>query len=126
MDLPRYEPPCDRHAAVAAGVAPLIVLVGFTAVVSRWMAPDTAAAIGLACIAWVVYELTAFQRRLEDYNRDWTRRHLRGRSPQSLRAWADADETPPATRDFLRVHLAEVHAGEPAAEQSLHLNGTPR
>jgi hypothetical protein len=106
MDLPRYEPPCDRHAAVAAGVAPLIVLLVFTAVVARWMDVDTAAAIVLASAVWVIHELTAYQRRLDDYNRDFSRRHLRRLSPQALLHWAEAEDTPDTTRDLIRSHLA--------------------
>ena len=51
-----------QRAAVAVGVAPMGVLLGFTAVVSGFIEADTALAVFATCTAWVVYELYRYQR----------------------------------------------------------------
>lgn len=54
-----------QRAAVAVGIAPLLVLLAFTAVVSGLIEPDTGVAIFAACTAWVVYEMYRYQDRLD-------------------------------------------------------------
>ena len=62
---PPYQPPPSRHATMAAGLAPLLVLLAFTAVVSGFIEPDTGVAVFVACTAWVVYEMYRYQDRLD-------------------------------------------------------------
>ncbi|MBL8308559.1 MAG: hypothetical protein JNM33_17830 [Rubrivivax sp.] len=54
-----------QRASVAVGVAPLLVLLAFTAVVSGLIDPDLGVAIFAACTAWVVYEMYRYQDRLD-------------------------------------------------------------
>ena len=54
-----------QRASVAVGIAPLLVLLAFTAVVSGLIEPDTGVAIFAACTAWVVYEMYRYQDRLD-------------------------------------------------------------
>ena len=99
--LPHYSPPNQQRAALAAGVAPLVVLLTFTALVIRWMDLDTGLAIFAACTAWVVCEMHVFQATLDGYNEDYVSRHLAWRSSDALQALAQVPGTPPATRDFV-------------------------
>jgi hypothetical protein len=106
MDLPPYQPPCDRHASVAVGLAPLFLLATFAALVIRWMDFDTAVAIALACTVWVGYEMTMYQRRLDTYNRHYVDRYLRWRSSEALLRWAGQSGTSEPTRDFIHRFVA--------------------
>ncbi len=54
-----------QRASVAVGIAPLLVLLAFTAVVSGLIDPDLGVAIFAACTAWVVYEMYRYQDRLD-------------------------------------------------------------
>ena len=51
-----------RRASVAVGLAPLGVLLGFTAVVAGWIEPDIGLAVFATCTAWLVYEMYRYQR----------------------------------------------------------------
>ncbi|HEY6513307.1 MAG TPA: hypothetical protein VI032_15085 [Burkholderiaceae bacterium] len=67
MILPAAEPPSDRRASVAVGLAPIFVAVVFTLIASRLIAFDTGVAIFLACTVWVVYEMLDYQRAIDAY-----------------------------------------------------------
>lgn len=54
-----------QRASVAVGIAPLLVLLAFTAVVSGLIDPDIGVAVFAACTAWVVYEMYRYQDRLD-------------------------------------------------------------
>ena len=54
-----------QRASVAVGVAPLLVLLAFVAVVGGLIEPDIGVAIFAACTAWVVYEMYRYQDRLD-------------------------------------------------------------
>jgi len=54
-----------QRASIAVGLAPLLVLLAFTAVVSGLIEPDTGVAVFAACTAWVVYEMYRYQDRLD-------------------------------------------------------------
>ena len=54
-----------QRASIAVGLAPLLVLLAFTAVVSGFIEPDTGVAVFAACTAWVVYEMYRYQDRLD-------------------------------------------------------------
>jgi hypothetical protein len=106
MDLPDYQPPDDSRAGVAAGLAPLLVLWGFVAVVMRWMDPDTGLVALLACALWVAYEMHHYQRGIDRYNADYVRRHLAWRSTDTLEGLAHGGRLPEPTRAFVHQYLA--------------------
>ena len=54
-----------QRAAIAVGLAPLLVLLAFTAVVIGFIEPDIGVAVFAACTAWVVYEMYRYQDRIE-------------------------------------------------------------
>jgi len=68
MILPAYEPPSDRRASVAVGLAPVFVAVVFTLILAGLIAFDTGVAIFLACTVWVVYEMLDYQRAVDAYH----------------------------------------------------------
>jgi hypothetical protein len=105
MPLPRYAPPLTHHATVAAGLAPLAVLLTFTLVVTRLIDADTGLAVLAASTLWVAIEMHAHQRRLDSYNADYVQRHLAWRTSATLRALANSEVTDPATRDFVERYV---------------------
>jgi hypothetical protein len=118
MNVPAYDPPSHQRASVAAGFAPLIVLVTFTLLVTRLIDADTFFAWAAATTVWVCWELHDFQRALDAYDADYARRHLAWRSPASIEALI-ADErvnaaTRAAARRFLHGGRAPLHGGRDA------------
>jgi len=105
MHVPAYEPPSHQRASVAAGGAPLILLITFTLLVSRVIDPDTFFAWVIASAIWVCWELHDFQRALDRYDDDYTTRHLAWRSPASIEALLADDALSAATRAFVRRFL---------------------
>lgn len=103
--LPDYEPPQQRRAALAAGLAPLIVLLVFTGIVMRWLAVDTGLAVLLACTLWVAHEMHGFQRAVDAYNADYVTRHLRWRRDDSIAELIDSPATGEPARAFARRFL---------------------
>ena len=99
--LPDYQPPNAQRASLAVGVAPLLVLVTFTLLVSRVIEADTAFATFAACTIWVIYEMSAFQRLLDGYNRRYVSAHLEWRSSEALLAMIGDAGVHPATREFV-------------------------
>lgn len=99
--LPDYLPPNARRACVAAGAAPLLVLIAFTLLVGRVIDPATAFAGFAACTVWVIHEMTVFQRTLDEYNRRYVRDHLEWRDSAALLALVQHEACHPPTRDFV-------------------------
>jgi hypothetical protein len=93
MILPAYEPPSDRRASVAVGLAPVFVVVVFTLIVSRLIAFDTGVAIFLACTVWVVYEMLDYQRAVDAYHQQCVQGQPAWRGSEALDALA-LDATP--------------------------------
>jgi hypothetical protein len=108
--LPEYRPPAGQRAAMAAGLAPLLVLVTFTLIVSGALAVDTGMAVFAASTCWVVYELTDFQRSIDTYNCDYATSNLAWRSSAMLQAWLAAPRADPATSEFVLRFLASDRA----------------
>ena len=102
---PRYAPPVIQRAVVAAGLAPLLVLAVFFAVLSRLLAVDTGLAALLACSVWVCVEMQAHQHTLGHYNAQFVQRHLAWRSSASLAALAADTQLDAGTRGFIQRHL---------------------
>jgi hypothetical protein len=103
--LPTYEPPSSQRATVAAGAAPLLVLLTFVLIVARAIDVDTGMAVFLASAVWVVVEMDGFQRAIDDYNAQFVVSHLAWRSSDTLREWAGMPAADPATRDFVQRFL---------------------
>lgn len=104
--LPDYCPPNHQRASLAVGLAPLLVLLTFTAVVIRLMDVSTAMAVFAACTVWVVYEMHAYQAGVDGYNADYVARHLAWRSSDTLLALAQAPGTPEPTAAFVGRFVA--------------------
>lgn len=104
--LPDYAPPDAYRASLAAGAAPLAVLLVFVLVVARLMSIPAAFATLATLTLWVAWELHAFQRRMDAYNRRYAEAHLAWRSSAALLALVDADGAHAATRRFVRAYLA--------------------
>ncbi|MFO1222207.1 MAG: hypothetical protein U1E90_03815 [Burkholderiaceae bacterium] len=68
---PHPDPPSDRSANLAFTLAPMFAAVVFALILSGLIAFDTGVAIFLACTAWVVYEMTSYQRALDAYHQQW-------------------------------------------------------
>lgn len=113
MILPAYEPPSDRRASVAVGLAPVFVLVVFALIVTRLIHFDTGLAILLACTVWVVYEMHGYQRTLDAYNQDYVQANLAWRSPATLEAMADAQGAQPETSAFVRRFIDDGRTPQP-------------
>jgi hypothetical protein len=103
--LPPYRPPNQQRAGLAAGLAPILVLLAFTVVVMRWMDPETGLAVFAACTVWVVHEMHSFQRSTDRYNAEFVQRHLAWRSCETLRLLAAEPATCERTRQFVSRFL---------------------
>jgi hypothetical protein len=55
-----------HRASLAVGLAPFLVLLAFTAVVSGLIDAEIGVAVFAACTAWVVYEMHRYQGSLDD------------------------------------------------------------
>jgi hypothetical protein len=85
-----HEPPSDRRARVAMGVTPMLVVAVFALVGVGLVEFEAGVAVALACAVWVVYELHACQREIDDYNLQAARSHG---------AWRGGDAADAMTRD---------------------------
>jgi hypothetical protein len=101
LKLPDYAPPNTQRALVAVALAPLIVLLAFTLIVTRLIDPDTGFAWFAACSIWVVYEMHDYQRIIDAYNAQYVTAHLSWRSSQALAALVAVEGTAAPTRDFV-------------------------
>lgn len=106
MLLPDYRPPSDQRASIAVGLAPLFVLIAFAAIVTRVIDADTGFAIFVACTLWVVYEMHDYQTTIDRYNQEYVEANLCWRTPATLESIANADATPPPTREFVQRFLS--------------------
>lgn len=105
MKLPTYDPPSPQKACVAVALAPIVVLLAFTAVVIQFIDPDTCFATFLACAIWVIFELHDHQRSVDAYNLAYVEAHLQWRSSETLRRLVTADGTDAGTREFVLAFL---------------------
>lgn len=105
MTLPDYTPPASRRAALAAGAAPLLVLVAFTLIVVGAIQPDTGFAVFAACIVWVLHEMDAYQTGIDAFNAEYVQRHLSWRSTESLQSLLQAEGPSPETKAFVRRYV---------------------
>lgn len=104
--LPEYLPPDHRSASLAAGIAPLVVLLSFTLLIVRWIDVAALFAIATTLALWVATALTRYQRELDDYNDSYVRRHLQWRSAPALTDLVHAPGVTEPTRDFVEHYLA--------------------
>jgi hypothetical protein len=106
MTLPAYDPPESQRTCLAVALAPLLVLLAFTAVVTRLIDADTGLAILAASGVWVVHEMHGYQKTIDGYNADYVRRHLAWRSAGTLATLAGEAQLNTPTRDFVQRYLA--------------------
>jgi hypothetical protein len=99
--LPPYAPPNQNRAALAASVAPVLVLVTFAAVLAKWIELDLGFAVFATCTAWVAYEMHVYQTTIDTYNEDYVSLHLAWRSAEALNAMRDSPRTAKGTRVFV-------------------------
>jgi hypothetical protein len=67
MDGSTTQAPNDRRAALALRLAPALMVVAFALVGVSVLMFDMAVAISLAAAVWVVYELHAHQRAMDEH-----------------------------------------------------------
>lgn len=103
--LPEYRPPGAQRAGLAAGVAPLLVLLSFTLTVIQLIEVDTAFAIFAACTVWVVHEMNCYQKTIDGYNAEYVSRHLAWRSSSHLQEVAADHRVSEPTRAFVGSFL---------------------
>ena len=94
MILPAHEPPSDKRASLAVGLAPIFVVVVFSLIVSGLIAFDSGVAIFLACTVWVVYEMLDYQRAVDAYQQQWLLADPPWPGPDALDAAAPALDAP--------------------------------
>ena len=82
MVTPALDAPSDRRANLALRLAPLLMVAVFGLVGAELLLFDTAVAIALAAAVWVVYELHAHQRALDEHQL---------RLMQDQRVWPEFD-----------------------------------
>lgn len=104
--LPDYLPPEAHRAALAAGLAPLLVLGVFVLVVTKLMSPPAAFALLATTTLWLAWEMHTFQRAIDDYNRGYIDAHLTWRSSDTLLALVAAADADPPTREFVQRFVA--------------------
>ena len=115
MILPAYEPPSDRRASVAVGLAPVFVVVVFTLIVSGLIAFDTGVAIFLACTVWGVYEMLDFQRAVDAYHQQCVQGHPAWRGAETLDALAP--DARPEDGEFVRSFIGAGRTLRPEQSQ---------
>lgn len=104
-NLPDYDPPSDQRASVAAGAAPILVLLTFTLIVTRLIDPDTGFAVFAALTFWVAWETHAYQKSIDGYNEAYVESHLSWRSTPTLASFVEEERAHRPTRDFVRNFL---------------------
>jgi hypothetical protein len=62
-----HEPPSDRRARIAMTATPMLVAVVFALVGVELVEFEAGVAVALACAVWVVHELHACQREIDEY-----------------------------------------------------------
>ena len=105
--LPAYTPPPSQRACIAAGMAPLAVLLAFVAIVTRVIDADTGLAVLAASALWVGAEMHQHQRSLDRYNADYAAQHLAGRSAATLASMTRDPATAATTAEFVQRFLAD-------------------
>ena len=103
--FPLYRPPDVRSACSAAGMAPLLVLVTFTLLITKWISVACAASVGVTTTLWLIYEMTRYQHLVDSFPFAFAGRHLRGRSDALLRAFVAETANDEDTRIFIDRYL---------------------
>lgn len=103
ISLPAYRPPDMQRANLAAGLAPLLVLLTFTLLVSRVIDADTGFAIFFASTVWIFHEMRVYQKTIDGYNARYVADHLEWRSTAALQTMVAGDtDTDGPTREFVQ------------------------
>lgn len=101
VTLPKYAPPNQRRATLAAGMAPALVLMTFAAVLFKWIDLDLGFVVFAACTTWVVYEMHVYLATIDAYNEDYISLHLAWRSSEVLNSVVASQDTAKSTRLFV-------------------------
>jgi hypothetical protein len=72
QNLPDYNPPNAKRAAIAVGVAPVLALVAFSLIIGDLIDVGVGFALFAACTAWVVMEMHQYQKNIDRYNDDYS------------------------------------------------------
>ncbi len=72
QNLPDYNPPNAKRAAIAVGVAPVVALLAFTLIIGDLIAVDVGFALFAACTTWVVIEMHRYQKNIDLYNDEYS------------------------------------------------------
>jgi hypothetical protein len=67
MAAPHDDAPSDQRATLALRLAPAVMIAVFALVGADVLLFDTAVAVSIAAAVWVVYELHAHQRALDEH-----------------------------------------------------------
>jgi multisubunit Na+/H+ antiporter MnhB subunit len=67
-NLPDYNPPHAKRAAIAVAVAPVLVLLGFSLIIGGLIEADIGFAVFAICTGWVVLELHRYQKNIDSYD----------------------------------------------------------
>jgi hypothetical protein len=71
QNLPDYNPPHAKRAAIAVGVAPVLALLAFSLIIGDLIDVGVGFALFAACTAWVVMEMHQYQKNIDRYNDDY-------------------------------------------------------
>jgi hypothetical protein len=102
IKLAEYRPPDSQRANLAAGVAPLLVLLSFTLLVVRVIEPDTGFAVMIATTIWIFHEMHAYQKAIDGYNARYVADQLVWRPTPALQAMVDDEAVDAPTREFVQ------------------------
>lgn len=105
MNLPAYEPPNAQRASLAAGTAPLFVLLIFTLIVTRLIDAETGFAAFVACTVWLVHEMHEYQKTIDGYNEEYVSRHLSWRTSETIESMLSTEPARSPTREFVQRFL---------------------
>jgi hypothetical protein len=71
QNLPDYNPPEAKRAAIAVGAAPVLALLAFSLIIGDLIDVGVGFALFAACTAWLVVEMHHYQKSIDRYNDDY-------------------------------------------------------
>jgi hypothetical protein len=104
--FPNYEPPDTSSTEITVGVAPILVLLGFTLIVARLLDPMIGLFGAIVLTVAVIHEMTIYQRVMDAYSFEYGRLHLEGRSTELMHRFVKDDANHLPTRIFIARYIA--------------------